>query len=317
MKYVKIILILISMGLFSACSSINLRNTQDLAISGSNASMRIAELYSKRVENLELYLEGEYILAGLKDGYSVPGEKTITKVDCLKNEMLARKRLFAEFAEVYNSFAELAVYEESEKIQTSVKGLTSAINDYSEITTGKVRFTEADEDLAAFAGAELFEAYHKAKIKKASKIIRKRLEILKKLIEKQSEKSAVIAMEKEIDRNRLKVAFALWSQKLGLPTEIISRHIQTYGLQVNKKETMRQIDRATSGKMQKAIENVMRFRHNRKIRTRKDAYEASINAIQVLITAHMMLEKGEPLSVDSLHSFLKKVNAYAALNSQR
>ena len=185
------------------------------------------------------------------------------------------------------------------------------------ITNGGVKFTKADEDLAAFAGAELFEAYHKAKIEKASAIIRQRLETLKKLIEKQSEKTAVIAMEKEIDRNRLKVAFALWKQKLGLPTDIIARHIRTYGLQVNKKETIRQIDRATTGKMQKAIENVMRFRHNREIRIRNDAYEGAINALQALITAHIQLEKGEPLSVDSLHNFLKKVNAYAGLLHER
>ncbi len=317
MQFEKIILPILTVVLLSACSSVNLRIAQDLAEQGSSASVDISESYSKRADDLEIYLEGEYILSGLKKDYSVPGQTTLSKVDSLKKEMLERKELFANFAKVYDSFAELAVYEESENIETSLKSLTSAVNDYSKLTKGKGYFSKAEEDIAAITGKHLFSYYHKLKVKKASELIRNRLEAAKQLLAKQSEKTAIIAMEQEIDRNRLKVAIALWNNGLGMPTAIIAEHIETYGLQVNEKETLRQIDRATTGNMKTAIVNVMKFRHNRELRSRKDAYEATINALQNLITAHREFENGDSLSFDSLNKLLKTVNQYTKLITEK
>lgn len=317
MQTKKIIFLLCCTVLVSGCSSINLRIAQELADNGSSSTLDISESYSKRSDELEIYLEGEYILAGLKEDYSVPGKIVLAKVDSVKKEMLQRKELFSNFAKVYQAFAELALFEDSENVETSLRGLTSAVNDYSKLSKGKVYFSKTDEDIAAITGRKLFDAYHDYKVKKASKMIRERLIAAKELLAKQSEKSAVISMEHEIDRNRLKVAMSLWNNGLGLPTKIIEEHIETYGLQVNKKETLRQIDKSTNGNMKKAIENVMRFRHERKLRARKDSYNASINALQLLINAHIQLEKGESISFENLKKVISTVNEYTKLVTVR
>jgi hypothetical protein len=127
------------------------------------------------------------------------------------------------------------------------------------------------------------------------------------------ERVAVIAMEDEIDRNRLKVARALWRHKLGRPSRILARHVETYGLAFNEKETLRQIDRMTTPRMTAAVNAVMRLRHERELRRRRDAYDASVQAVRELITAHRRLEAGEAPSWAALRAFLKTVDDYTQL----
>lgn len=299
--------------LCTGCSSINLRTAGDLAETGSSASSQIAEAYGKRAGDLEIYLEGENILAALNDGYSLPDTDMITKVDAVKAEILQRQEMFNNLLKTYQAFAELAAYDGSSQVETSLRDLTAAVNEYSQLTRNKVFFTKPQEDLAAIAGARLFTAYHQLKVKKASEMIRQCLEAIRELLASQREKAAVTAMETEIDRNRLKAALALWNQGLGLPTEIIAEHIEIYGLEVNRSQTLTQAEKATGGKMRQAIENVMRFRHERQIRSRKLAYDAAIQSVQSLITAHRQFEAGEGFSAEALKNFLKSINEYAAI----
>lgn len=306
-----IIFAVLSLVFCAGCSSINLHTAKNLADTGSNTSITIAEAYGQRIDDLELYLEGENILAGLKKGYSVPDKKTISAVDAVKGEMLQRQEIFNNLVKTYEAFAELAVYDESEKIETSMRNLTSAVNDYSRMSENKVYFSKPQEDLAAITTTHLFEKYHELKVKNASILIRKRLEAIHQLLSAKTESSAIRAMEDELDRSQFKVVIALWKEGLGLPTEIIARHIEVYGLQVNSKETIKQIQRATGGKMQQAIENVMRFRNQRHIRNRRQAYAAAVQSIQALITAHHQFEQGKEFSLESLHNFLRKINQYA------
>lgn len=294
-----------------------MRNAQELASAGSSLSVNIADSYRSRADNLEFYLEGEYLLSGLKKGYSAPTEKSVTKIDSLKQEILKRKELFANFAKVYNSFADLAVFDESDTIEDSLRSLTSAVNDYSTTTAGKSYFTESDEDLAALSGRLMFTSYHKYKLKEASRLIRLHLEAALKLLEKQSEKDAVIALEEEIDRNRLKVTLALWNMGMAIPYDIIAEHVANYGLQVNRKETMQQIDKATTGKMSSAVQNVIKFRHKRELRSRKDAYNASIEALRRLITAHREFENGERISLRSLQSLIETITRYTEIMKEK
>jgi len=203
--------------------------------------------------------------------------------------------------------------EDSQNIETSIKNLTIAVNDYSKLTKNKVYFTKPQEDLAKVVGVQLFNSYHKLKVKNASKLIRLRLLAIKDLLIKQSERRALNIMETEIDKNRLKLAIALWNEGLGLPTKIIATHIESYGLQMNEQKTIKQIKLSTTGKMQVAITNVMRFRYQREIKTKRDAYNAAISAIQSLIIAHKNFELGDDFSLESLKNSLKTINRYAKL----
>ena len=313
MKPFKLLFLCISAVFFSACSSISVRNAQILASSGSSATLDIADSYARRADNLEFYLEGEYILAGLKKGYSAPNKRMITKIDSLKSEMLERESIFTNFAKVYSSFANLAIFEDSDNIEESMRSLTAAVNEYSELTEGKPYFSKTDEDLAALSGRMIFTAYHKYKLKQASYLIRKRLQAAVELLARQSEKRAVIALEEEIERNRLKVTLALWDMKMGIPYDIIADHVGNYGLQVNRKETMQQIEKSSTGKMSSAIKNVIKFRHTRELRNRKRAYNATIEAIKQLITAHREFEEGEEISLHSLNTLMRTVTQYTKL----
>ena len=299
--------------LFSSCSSINVQTAQTLAEEGNRASLQIAESYRKRAADMEFYLEGEYILSGLKKGYSPPGSRMVEKITSLEKEMRERQNIFANFAKVYRSFANLALFDKTDDIKNSLRNLTDAVNIYSETTSGRKYFTETDKDLAALAGRHIFTAYHLYKLKTASQLIRKRLDGAKKLITAQSEKSAILAMDEEMERNRLKVTVALWDTGMGLPYGIIAEHIENYGLQVNRKETITQISRATTGDMSSAVKNILKFRHKREIRRKQEAYNASIAVLQTLITAHRQFEHGDPLSLSSLNTLLRTVRRYTEL----
>jgi len=92
----------------SGCSSINLNRAGELALYGSKTSFEISKTYDKRSSDLELYLEGEYILSALKKGYSIPTNALLKNVDSVSKEMEFREEMFRALLDVYEGFAELA-----------------------------------------------------------------------------------------------------------------------------------------------------------------------------------------------------------------
>ncbi|MBN1865649.1 MAG: hypothetical protein JW808_12195, partial [Victivallales bacterium] len=285
--------------LFAAgCGSINPQAGLILADRGSETASQIAEAYNLRATELEQYIEGEFLLAGLEEGNILPDATLVETVDQVKNEMLLRKEIFVALGEAYRGFGALAAY--GSDISQSMRGLTSAVNEYSIATRGTPFLSAGQEDLAAIAASQALEKYHHVKLKKASALLRGRVDAVLDLLSEQSERAAVAAMEREIDRKQLKVATAFWRLKLGLPTEIIASHIEIYGLAANRKETISLLERSTAGSMSEAVENVLKFRNARRARQRRDAYDAATASLRFLADAHRNFEKGDDFSLQSL-----------------
>jgi hypothetical protein len=268
-------------------------------------------LYDGRVASLERYLEGECVMAAARDGYSLPSEKMIADVDSIKRRLRLRAEIFAKLAETYKGFEALALFDDGGALETSIRGLSDSINDYSAVLGRPVVATSADTDLAALAGRGLFKAYHESRITAASAVIRKRLERLLKLLTDGKEKNAVLAMERIEQRAKLKLALALWDAGLALPDAILNEHIEAYGLTPNKSVTMRQIDRETTGRMKTAVANVLAFRERRAIHANRKAYDAVVETMKTLIAAHKALERGVPPSFKSLAENLREIRGYA------
>lgn len=272
--------------------------------------MTIANSYQLTSERLDIYLEGEYLLSAVKDGYSPPGEAMRYQIEIVRKELSLRKKMFEELAKVYEFFASLALYDAGGEMENALKGLTASINDYSELAKMNAVSLHPDNDLVAGGGAYIVGNYQKIVVKNASEIIRKYLQTIKSLLEKQSERTAIIAAEREIARNRLKVAKTLWNEEIGLATEILDRQVSSYGLVLNRQLTAVQISKSLTPEMKKAVEAILELRHERELILRAEAYNASVNALQSLINAHRRFEKGEDFSLLTLRSFLRKVREY-------
>ena len=300
----------------SACSSIDPRMAASLAEKGMSVSNNSAALYESRANSLERYLEGECVMAAIKKGRSLPTEKMVSSVDSVKQGMILRSEMFAKLAETYKAFERLALYDDNGAIASSFHGLTDSVNSYATALGRPVPIASNDADIAALAGRGLFEAYHKSHIAAASTAIRARLKSILKLLEDSKERKAVLAMEKVEDRAKLKLALALWKSGLALPDAIVNEHVEVYGLIPNKSVTIRQTDKKTTGKMETAIANVLKFRNKREIRTRKKAYDAVLAALKKLVEAHLAMERGEPLSATLLSRKLREIREYAEILSK-
>ncbi len=298
--------------LFAAgCGTIHPQAGMTLADKGSETAWKVAEAYDLRATELEQYLEGEFLLSGLEVGNILPDAALVETVDQVKAEMLLRKEMFVAMGEAYRGFGALAAH--GSDISQSMRGLTSAVHEYSIATRGAPYLSAGQEDIAAIAASQAFEKYHHVKLKKASAMLRERVEAALELLTEQTEKAAVAAMEREIDRKQLKVATAFWRLKLGLPTEIIALHIEIYGLVANRKETISLLERSTSGNMSEAVENVLKFRNTRRARQRRDAYDAATASLQTLAGAHRSFEKGDDFSLQSLPPMMVKIREYAEI----
>ena len=294
----------------SACSTVDPYAAAKLAGKGSDTAENGSKLYSERADQLERYLECECVLSAISDGYAAPSDKMVVNVDSVKRIMILRSDMFAKLAETYASFEKLALYDDGGEFESSIRGLSDSLNEYSVGMGNAPVATSADADLAALAGRGLFSAYHKSRIVKASSIIRGRLEAIIELLSDPVEKKAVLAMERVEERAKLKLALALWKQGLALPDAIVNTHIETYGLVPNKSVTMRQIDRSTTGKMAVAVAKVLKFRHRREISARERAYGLVIAALKGLVEAHRALERGVPPSWKAISEHLRKIREY-------
>lgn len=289
-----------------SCSTVSLQRAQLLGEQGIEASTTISESYKISAEQVDLYEEGECILAALKEGYTSPSEQTKKYLKVIKEELFRRSDMFDKLSEAYVSFLALSVFNNKEEMEQSLENLSLSIDKYNEtigreyFNTGYVKLFE--ESVKLFSIEK-----QKNLIKKTSQLMRNNLESIKTLLEQQKESDSLIAMREEIENNRLKVARTLWKEEIGLPTEIFREHVTHYGLVLNKKKSY---PKYLSPETKKAVEEVLTIRHEKKVKSLRESYKASIKAIQSLITAHKSLEEGEGLSLGSINAFLEAIHRY-------
>ncbi len=296
--------------LFAGCAS--LQKSQQLARQGIEVATTIGASYQLSKEELETYVEGEYLLSGFDPmKYPPPTENMLRNINIVKDELQLRKNMFDELASVYASFEALSAYPAGENMQAALGSLTGSIDNYLKFYKKQNDNDAAIPDSAAklikMVGGAVAGIEQKSSVRKASAMISARLKAIKKLLKKQSELVALEGIREEIEDGKMDVLINLWQTGVCSATPILEKFASAYGLAL---DTQKAVYTAADERIKKPIEEVLKYRHRQQKELINSSYGESLNALDALIEAHHKLEAGEDVSLVTVKAFMEKMSGY-------
>jgi len=296
--------------LFSAgCSTINKQAASQLATQGVSAASSIGQSYQSTIQDLNRYVEGEFLLSGLKPGYSPPSKDMLKSIDTVEDELRLRQQMLSGLSDVYTSFGALCAYDASGEVEKSLGDTVQAGNSLATLLGGGAISDSAGE-LFAKAGGAIAGRVQDDRIKDASAKIRSLLGGIVFLLQQTNEQAAVVAAREEISRGKLKVAMTFWTDDFASADGILDEQIQAYGLTPNPSA----LTQASKNLALKAgVSEVLKWRQKQEQDSQAAAYTATIQALKTLINEHAKIEAGEPVDLGSIQGNLATIQQYVDL----
>src|ERR1039458_5547416 len=291
------------------CTSVNKDAASKLADQGASVAKTIGQSYQSTDQNIDRYVAGEFLLSGLKPGYSPPSGAMLKSIDTVKEELLLRQQMLAGLGEVYTSFGALCTYDAKGEVEKSLGNTVQAGNNLAALLGGGA-ISDSAGKLFATAGGAVAGQVQSARIKDASAKIRSLLQGIVFLLQKTNEQAAVVAVREEITRGKLKVAREFWTGDFALADGIIDEQIQAYGLTPNASA----LSHASHNPgLRDGISAVLAWRQKQEGDSQVAAYNAAIQSLRTLINEHAKIEAGEPVNLVAIQGYTATVQQYVDL----
>jgi hypothetical protein len=307
-KIVMLTILLFVVFMVSACATVNQGSAGKLADQGALVAKTVGQSYQSTGDDLDRYVEAEYLLSGIKPGYSPPTDEMLKNIDTIEKELQLRQQMFAGLNDVYVSFGALCTYDAKGEVEKSMGNTMQAANNLATELGGTVP-ASVDKLFTAVTG-DVVGQFQSERIKNASVKIRSLLEGIVFLLEKQNEKDAVNGMQDVISRDKLKVAKYFWENGYALADGILDEEIQSYGL---TPKTIALSDASKNKYLSNGIDAVLDWREKKEVNSQVAAYNATIQSLRTLISEHSKIEAGEPVNLEAIQGYMSTVQQYVNL----
>lgn len=294
---------------WTGCSSINKQAAGKLADQGAAVANTIGQSYQATSHDLARYVESEFLLSGLKPGYSPPSDEMLKSIGMVDQELRLRQQMLSGLSQVYTSFGALRTYDAQGETEKALGDTIQAGNSLATALGGGAISDSAGKLFAKAGGAIVGEIQTK-RIKDASAKIRSLLEGMVFLLQKANEEAAIVAVREEITRGKLKVATTLWTSDLACADGILNTEIQAYGLTPNPSAC---VHASQSPGLSNGVVKVLQWRQKQEEASQLAAYTATIQALRTLIGEHAKIEAGEPVSLGTIQANLAIIQQYVEL----
>lgn len=293
----------------AGCGGINKEAAAKLAGQGALVAKTVGDSYQSTDKDLARYVEGEFLLSGLKDGYSPPDEAMLKNIDTVEKELQLRQQMLAGLGDTYTSFGALCVYDAKGEVEKSLGNTIKAGNDLSTVLGGGA-ISDSAGTLFATAGGDVVGLVQSARIKAASAKIRAALQGVILLLQKSNEQQGIVAIREEITRGKLKVAKSFWESNYASANGILVDQVSVYGLTANNAALE---NAAQNPKLRAGVSAVLEWRQKQEQDSQVDAYNATIQSLRSLIIEHAKIEAGEPVDLASIQGYLSTIQQYVDL----
>jgi hypothetical protein len=307
-KIVMLTILLFVVFMVSACATINQGSASKLADQGALVAKTVGQSYQSAGDDLARYVEAEYLLSGIKPGYSPPSDEMLKYIDTIEKELHLRQQMFAGLNDVYVSFGALCTYDAKGEVEKSMGNTMQAANNLATMLGGAVS-ASVGKLFSAVAG-DVVGQVQSERIKNASAKIRSLLEGIVFLLEKQNEQAALVGMRDEIAKDKLKVAKYFWENDFALADGILDEEIQSYGL-TPKAPALN--DASKNPYLLKGVNAVLEWRYKKEVDSQVAAYNATIQSLRTLINEHSKIEAGEPVNLEAIQGYMSTVQQYVNL----
>jgi len=308
LKIISAAILMFALVSLAGCAGVNESMAGKLADKGASAVKTIGESYQATSDDLNQYVETEYLLAGLKPGYSKPSDSMLESIDTIKKELNLRKQMFTGLNDVYVSFGALCAYDAKGEVEKSVGNTVQAGNSLAAHFGSSI--SDPVGKLFATASGGIAGQFQADRIKDASAKIRSLLQGIIVLLEKQKEEAAIISIRKEISERKLEIGKYFWEKGYASAEGILNEDIQVYGLTPDTAA----LKKASQDKsISAAIGNVLTWRQKQEEDSQAAAYHAAIQTLRTLINEHAKIEAGEPVNLEAIQGYMATVQQYVDL----
>lgn len=301
-----IFLALFASAILSGCSTLNLESAKELATAGQETSASAKTSIFVTDDEFQRAMDAEAFFHGVARS-DVPKELSV-QYDAVKKEFASRKQIFEMLGELYAEFGKLASVDAT-GMETAINNFGTAVNEYAASQNREAVVSKTS--LAAFSkiGAMLTKEMQKEEVKKASELIRTRLEAFNVLFSDPLVKTQLMSFKEALAANRSSVMLLLWKKGVYDPTPLLNEMGSDSGLIASKDAgKIVQSDAMVAGGLNGAISS----RIERKMRMAESSYVASVKSISLLIEKHNKLEKGEEINIGTLKQQLSELQAITA-----
>ncbi len=293
--------------LFSAgCASVNKEAAGKLAGQGASVAKTIGQSYQTTDQDLARFVEGAFLLSGIKPENSPPSDEMLKYISVIDQELRQRQQILSGLVDVYVSFGALCSYDAKGEVEKSLGNTIQAGNNLASLLGGG-GISDSAGKLFAKAGGAIVGQIQSARIKDASGKIRSALQGVIFLLQKTNEQAGIIATREEITRGKLKLARNFWTNDFALADGILGDQIRSYGLTPS---TAALAHASQNPGLRDGVNAVLQWRQKLEADSEVTAYNGAIRSLQTLIQEHVKIEAGEPVNLAAIQGYLTDVQQY-------
>lgn len=292
------------LALATSCSTLHLESAKNLAAIGKESTiMSVGNIFVSNDAYLRA-MDAEAFFHGYA-GTVVPSQLN-SDYQRIQQELCARKVVFAKLSECYEAFHNLAIFNTTYSVESSINELGDAVNGYAKILNKNLLLSATDKNSIASIGGYATRRVHSRRVACASRLIRERLEELAKLLEEPSFKTEMTTFNQNLTSSRAAAITLLWEQGLLDPTPLINELAGDAGLKAGK-DAAKIITSLGGTPLKNGLALMVTTRMQRRSGLIEQSYDASAAIIRELIARHRELEKGEVLTPIELRGMITEL----------
>lgn len=297
--------------LSTGCSSISIEGARELGASGKEVVVQNQRNIFASDEEYQRAMDAESLFHGVSGTMKSPAYTAILELyGKIQLELSSRSVVFSTLAGVYDAFGNLAGLDASIEVETSIGNLGGAVNSYAVAIGQQPVIFDATTGVISRIGGLVAAEVQKEKIKKASILIRERLDTFVELFKDPLVHEQIVGFKSLLGSNRKAAIEMLWDKGVYSPKPLLDEMGAEAGF-VAQKDAIKLV--IADKKLSNGLWEVVDRRLSHKIELIEKGYDASVKALKRLIAEHKKLEKGQELDLSRLRQIVAELQSIASL----
>jgi hypothetical protein len=302
--------ILLLLGILTAgCSGVSIDAARHLAVTGRETAVHAKQASIVSDTEYARALDGEAIQRGFSGSTGALPE-IVQSFDAVRQELLGRALVFDRLADVYDAFGDLAGIDAATEVETALGNLGGAIAEYAkQMRVAAPVSADATNAIAAIGGL-LADQIQRAKLKKASALIRAELARFAALLGDPVVRAQVTGFRQLLQADAATALILLWREGVLDAKPLLDDVGSVAGLAAAR-DAQQVVMR--EARVRDGLTLMLQQRLRRQIDLAGQSYDASVVAVNRLAAEHRKLEEEQALDLARLREVVAQLRTLVGL----
>jgi len=289
----------------SACASQTLNTGASLAKAGQAAAVQMEDSVTLSDSTLSTFEDALAFNDAFNNATGNGDSKTVLKnLRTIQGGLRQYGNFLDHLASSYASLGDLAGYDAGGTFKNDIESLQTAGQSFASAVGSSFSIPNTASDPIKTVGAVIISDEQAKDVKERSKAIEGNLKAVIAILSDNRVKAKLVPVGAEVTGQIAQAALVLQTSNIYALSSITDEFGSQFGLK-SKPDAEDIISR--NSRIQAALNAVVARRLNEQINAMSDAYDNGLKALQALIPLHENLQKGEPLDLTTIKSYLDQL----------